>query len=327
MILVENYAPLNGETLEEYKYRLFKLKKEDGLKWNDIQFLLNHYFNYYKSTDFIRHESYSARKVEEIADINVGNRILCISDTHVPFQLEVEHLKDYKGKVDVLVFNGDITDCYSISKFSKNYRLSVMEELIKGREFLIDVIEYIRPKKVVINYGNHDLRFGHYLAKKLDNDILELMPDTALELICVTGFKHYDKRLRTKIWYDPLTEVFKDSGIEIEYTYKWWCQVGKTIFCHPSAFSSGILKTSEKAMQYFLQERHDFESLVMAHTHQVGYTYFGKIHLYEQGCFCDSSEMTYADGRLYKSQTNGIWYGVQDKIGNLIYDKTKLVLL
>lgn len=327
MILVENYTPLCNETLEEYKYRLFKLKKEEGLSWNDIQFLLNHYFGYSKSTDFIRHESYSARKVEEIADINVGNRILCISDTHVPFQLGVEQLKDYKGKVDTLVFNGDITDCQSISKFSKNYRVSMIEEMISAREFLIEVIEYLRPKRVVVNYGNHDLRFGHFLAKKLDNDLLELMPDTALEMICVTGFKHYDKRLRTKVWYDPLTEVFKDTDVEIEYTYNWWCQVGDTIFCHPSAFSSGILKTTEKAMQYFLQERHNFGCVVMAHTHQVGYTYFGKIHLYEQGCFCDSSEMTYTDGKLYKSQTNGIWYGVQDKIGNLIYDKTRLVLL
>ena len=108
MILVENYAPLNGETLEEYKYRMFKLKKEDGMKWSDIQFLLNHYFNYYKSTDFIRHESYSARKVEEIADINVGNRILCISDTHVPFQLEVEHLKCIAYEQIVV-----LGDCYS----------------------------------------------------------------------------------------------------------------------------------------------------------------------------------------------------------------------
>ena len=327
MILVENYTPLCNETLEEYKYRLFKLKKEEGLSWNDIQFLLNHYFGYSKSTDFIRHESYSARKVEEIADINVGNRILCISDTHVPFQLGVEQLKDYKGKVDTLVMNGDILDNFSLSKFSKNYRVPMMEEMIKAREFMIEIIEYINPKKVVINYGNHELRFINYLAKKLDPDMLELMPETALDLICEQGFKHYDHRLRTKVYYEPLTQVFDGSGIEIEYTHNWWCKIGKTIFAHPSAYSQGILKTTEKAMDFFLRERVDFDTMVLAHTHKVGFTKVGEIYLYEQGCMSDSSQLTYTDGKLYNKQQNGCIYICQDKIGNLIYEKTRLVLL
>lgn len=327
MILVENYTPLDGETLEEYKYRMFKLKKEENMKWNDIQFLLAHYFDYYKSTDFIRHESYSARKVEEIADINVGNRILCISDTHVPFQLEVENLKDYRNKVDVLVFNGDIMDCQSLSKFSKNYRVSMMEEMIKTRDFMIEVIEYINPRKVLINYGNHELRFMNYLAKKLDADMLELMPETALDLICEQGFRHYDHRLRTKVYYEPLVQVFEGSGIEVEYTHKWWCKVGKAIMAHPSAYSQGILKTSEKAMDFFLRERVDFDTMVLAHTHKVGFTKIGEIFIYEQGCLSDSAELTYTDGKLYTKQQNGFLYIVQNKIGNLLYDKTRLVLL
>lgn len=328
MILVENYVPNIDETLEEYKYRLFEVKeKEKELRWTDIQYLLDYYFDYKKSTDFIRHEAYSARKVQEISEINVGTRILSISDTHVPFNLDIRTLKDYRNKVDVLVLNGDILDCQGISKFSKTYRVPLMEEMIKGREFIIDAIEYINPKKVIINYGNHEKRFQAYLAKKLDPEMLELMPDTALDMVCDLGFYHYDQRLRTRVFYEPLTKVFENTGIEVEYTKNWWCQVGKTILCHPSAFSSGILKTSEKAMQYFLQERVDFDSLIMSHTHQVGYTYFGKIHLFEQGCFCHSEEMSYADGKLYKSQTNGVVYICQDKTGNLLYDKSRLVLL
>ena len=328
MILVEDYVPHIGETIEEYKYRLFDAKsKRSELRWTDIQYLLNHYFNYNKSTDFIRHEAYSARKVQEIAEINVGTRILCISDTHVPFNLDIRQLKDYKNKVDVLVFNGDIMDCQGISKFPKTYRISLMEEMIKTREFMIDAIEYINPKKVIINYGNHELRFMAYLAKKLDPDVLELMPSTALDMICDIGFYHYDHKLRTKVFYEPLTKVFEDTNTEVEYTGNWWCKVGKTIFAHPSAFSSGILSTTQKAMQYFLQEREEFDAICLGHTHQIGYSYFGKIHLYEQGCMCDSSEMTYTDGKLYKSQTNGCFYAVQDKNGNLLYDKSRLVLL
>lgn len=139
MILVENYVPNIGETLEEFKYRLFEVKeKEKELRWTDVQYLLKYYFDYDKSTDFLRHEAYSARKVQEIAEINVGTRILCISDTHVPFNLDIRQLKDYQNKVDVLVFNGDIMDNYSLSKFSKNSRVPIMEELIKTREFLIE---------------------------------------------------------------------------------------------------------------------------------------------------------------------------------------------
>lgn len=328
MIDPKDYMPLLDETMEQYKYRLFSFKKKiKGITWEDVKNCILHHYNVDQSVDFIRHEYYGLRKSIEIDNANVGTRILSISDTHVPFNLSVDTFAKYRNKVDILVLNGDITDCYSISAFSKNMRLSVIEELIKGREFIIDLIEYINPKKVKINYGNHDLRFGHYLAKKLDTDILELMPDTALELICVTGFRHYDKRLRTKVWFDPLVEVFKDSGIEVEYTYSWWCKVGKTIFAHPSAFSSGVSATSVKAMQYFLQEGHQFDSVVLGHTHQVSYTYYGKMHLFEQGCCCSAEDMTYTDGKLYKSQTNGYAYIVQDKIGNLLYDKTKLELI
>lgn len=328
MILVENYVPNIGETLEEYKYRLFERKeKEKELRWTDIQYLLKYYFDYDKSTDFLRHAAYSARKVQEIAEINVGTRILCISDTHVPFNLDIRQLKDYQNKVDVLVFNGDIMDNYSLSKFSKNSRVPIMEELIKTREFLIETIELINPKKVMLNYGNHELRFGTYLAKKLDPDMLDLMPDTALDLVCDLGFHHYDRRLRTKVFYEPLTKVFEDTSIEIEYTKNWWCKVGKTIFAHPSAYCSPVLGTTQKAMNFFLQERIDFDCVVLGHTHKIAFSKIGEIYLYEQGCMCNSEEMSYANGKLYSKQQNGCVYIAQDKNGNLLYDKSRLVLL
>lgn len=326
MIEREHFIPNEDETLEQYKYRLYAHKEIDKtMTWADVQFLLGYYFDSHKTIDFLRHEYYGSRKLKEIEEINVGTRILCVSDTHVPFNLPVETFAEYRGKVDVLVFNGDILDNQSLSKFSKLYRVPIMEEMVRGREFMINLIEYIRPKKVKVNYGNHEARLNKYLADRLNEDVLELMPTTVLDYIMTTGFTHYNHRERTRVFYEPLCGLFDD--IEVEYTKSWWCKVGQTIFCHPSAFSSGILKTTEKAMQYFLQERESFDSVVMAHTHQMGWTYFGKIHLFEQGCCCDSSEMSYTDGKLYKSQTNGFAYIVQDKIGNLIYDKSKLVLL
>ena len=126
----------------------------------------------------------------------VATTILSISDLHVPFQLNYDLLKDYKC-VDILQINGDVIDCQALSRFPKQYRISPIEEMILGRQYLIDLIEYIKPKKVVCNYGNHDKRFANYIAKHLDTDLLELLPDTSLELIFVEGFKHYDKKSKS----------------------------------------------------------------------------------------------------------------------------------
>jgi predicted phosphodiesterase len=255
----------------------------------------------------------------------IKNRILCISDTHVPYQLPISTFADYAGATDILVLNGDITDCQAISKFPKAYRVSPMSELIQARQYLIDLIDYISPNKVIINYGNHDIRFQQYLAKNLDTDLLELMPKTALELIVVDGFTHYDKAAGTKTFYEPVQNVC--SSIDIEYTDSWFCQLGGTIFCHPSAFSSGILKTAEKAVQHFRNEGYQFTSLVMAHTHRIGEYKQGNTTLYEQGCCCDTSKLHYADGRLTPSHKEGYIYLCQDDNGNVIRDHTRLVSL
>ena len=165
----------------------------------------------------------------------------------------------------------------------------------------------------------------NYLSKKLDSDILELMPHNPFDLIINDGFNHYDKKNKTKIWYEPLSKVFDD--VKIEYTNNWWCKIGKSIFCHPSAYSSGTLKTTEKAMQYFNCIDRDYDSIFMAHTHQQGFTKKGKIYLYEQGTCSDINKMDYMDGRLSMPQQMGFIYVCQDINGNLIEDKTKLISL
>ena len=255
----------------------------------------------------------------------VAKRILSVSDTHVPFELPIELLSAYKGRVDVLQLNGDICDCQAISKFNKTYRVSPMEEIIKARKYVIDMIEYLQPKEVVVTYGNHDLRFQNYIAKSLDNEMAELMPKTSLELIFVDGFNHYNKREGTKSWYAPIQQLF--PYIAIEYTDNWWVQIGDTIFAHPSAFSSGVLKTAEKAMYFFRNEGFQFKELVMAHTHRVGEYYIGNTRIIEQGAFSDVTKNNYTNGQLYNSQKEGFVYLCQDINGNTLRDKTELVAL
>lgn len=326
MIIINLYK-LDNETDFEYKVRLCnaKLNKEIDLDWAEIVSLLGLDIHY----DSLRKMAYGYQEYDNYIKNkdSVYTRILSLSDFHIPYQKPIQTFEKYVGIVDILQLNGDVLDCQAISKFSKTYRVSPMEEIISGRQYLIDLINYIKPKKVVINYGNHDIRFQNYLAKNLDTDILELMPQTSLELIFVDGFNHYDKKSGTKVLYKPLKKVFEEQNIEIDYTDNWFCQIGQSIFCHPFAFASNPMKTSEKAMYWFRNEGYNFSSLIMAHTHKVGQYTIGNTILIEQGCCCDTIKNSYNGGKLINSQKEGFVYLCQDNNGKVIDNKIELVCL
>lgn len=321
----EKYKRLDGETDFEWKLRccLAKRKKEMDMDWIEIRDMLGLDI----SPDQLRKQAVGYEEYDNYINgyEGVATKILSISDLHVPFQLPIELLKNYKD-IDILQINGDVVDCQALSKFSKQYRISPMEEMIQGRQYLIDLIEYIKPKKVICNYGNHDKRFSNYFAKNLDTDILELLPDTSLELIFNDGFKHYDKRSKSKIWYEPLTNIFDE--IEIKYIDDWKSKIGKTWFVHPLAYRQGILSTAEKAKEYLHDTDKDgFDCVCMAHTHMIGDSKRGFVRLLESGAFSDVKKMNYMDGRLTKPQKEGFAIICQDKNGNLINGKTKIISL
>lgn len=326
MIGITELHRLEGESNFEWKLRccLAKRRKQTDMDWIEIRDMLGLTI----TPDQLRKQAVGYEEYDDYIHgfSGVATTILSISDLHVPFQLPKELLSEYVNRVDILQINGDVVDCQALSKFSKQYRISPMEEMIQGRQYLIDLIEYIKPKKVVCNYGNHDKRFATYFAKNLDTDILELLPDTSLELIFVDGFRHYDKRSKSKVWYEPLCNVFDD--VEIEYIDDWKTKIGKTWFVHPLAYRQGALSTAEKAKDY-LQDKYKepFDCLVMAHTHAVGDAPKGYIRLIEQGAFADVDKMNYMDGKLTKPQKEGFAIICQDKDGNLIQNKSKVTAL
>lgn len=314
----------------DYMVRLFENKEAYKLTSIDIANLLNAESgcNFGESAYRKEYAAFNRGRIYErsLNDKGVVQRILSISDLHVPYQLPVETFSKYQGRVDVLVLNGDITDNTQISRFPKQYRTSPIEEIIQTRAYLIDLIEFIHPKKVVAIPGNHDMRFASYLQKNIDNELLELMPDTSLELIFEDGIKHYDKRNRTKVWYEPLKQVFTD--IDIEYINTWKVKIGRTWFAHPFAFSSGTLKTCEKAMNHFFKTDPDgFSTVVLGHTHRTAESKNGFINLYEQGCCCDISKLRYGEGQLTDPQKCGYLYVCHDKNGDVIKEKTILEYL
>lgn len=315
---MQQYNKLTTESYDDYFVRLFENKDAYKLTCTDIANLLNQVNGQNKGEcayrkqfkNFQRGRMYERRK-----NSAAYRRILSISDLHIPFQKPVSVFSKYAGKIDILQINGDVMDNAAISKFSKAFRSSVMDDIIEARNYLIELITLLSPSKVVILYGNHDLRFENYLAKNLNSDLIELMPKTPIELIVNGGFTRYDKLTRSKTWYEPLRNIFPD--IEIEYNDSWHCQIGETIFCHPLAYSSGIMKTSEKAMLYFRNEGYKFTSLVMGHIHRIGYSYIGNTQIFEQGACCNTSLMQYNDGKLVNSQKEGYLYLEQSAAGEL----------
>ena len=117
------------------------------------------------------------------------------------------------------------------------------------------------------------------------------------------------------------------DDIDIEYSGKWYSVIGSAIFCHPKAFSSAPLKTAEKALYWFRNEGFVFDTMVMAHTHRLGSYKIVNSNIYEQGAFCETDKMQYSDGLLVNSQKQGFIVLYQDKDGNTIENKTRLVAL
>ena len=325
---INNLHRLDGESDFEWKLRccLAKKRRETDMDWVEIRDMLGLSI----TPDQLRKQAVGYEEYDNYINgyNGVATTILSISDLHVPFQLNYEVLEKYRNNMDILQINGDVIDCQALSKFPKQYRISPMEEMIQGRQYLIDLIKYINPKKVVCNYGNHDIRFANYFAKNIDTDILQLQPNTSLELIFEDGFRNYDKLNRTKTWYEPVTSIFEDTGIEVKFVDNWKVKIGKTWFVHPLAYRSNILATADKAKDYLQDtDRDSFDCVVMAHTHSVGDSEKGYIRLIEQGAFCNVDKMRYSDGRLQKPQKKGFAIIAQDKNGNLIKDKTKVVVL
>ena len=320
-----------GESWEEYFIRLCENRKEYGLTYPEIANLLNaeNGKNYGESAYRKRFKDFNRGRIyeREHSTEYVTQRVLALSDFHVPYNYPASIFGSYAGKVDVLVLNGDIMDCQSISFFPKKYRINFVEEMIMARQVIMNLIDCIKPKKVIITKGNHEHRMLRYLTERVNADLLNLMPDSPMDLIINDGFKNNDRYSRTEVFYEPLRDIYREQNIPIYYNGDWYCRVGNVIFAHPLTYSSTMMKTVEKAVTYFTRacENRNFTAIVMGHTHKVGYYKVGDISMYEQGCLCKLDKLDYADGKLQDPQQNGYMYLCLNKAGDIIEEKTKLI--
>ncbi|MCX7908423.1 MAG: metallophosphoesterase [Ignavibacteria bacterium] len=105
------------------------------------------------------------------------SRIAILNDIHIPFHdknalhTAIEYVVNFDP--DLIILNGDILDCYSISRYSRNPNLKDYNQEIQiGLKFL----EFLRSKfptpQIVYKFGNHEERLQFYIwnrAEELNN--------------------------------------------------------------------------------------------------------------------------------------------------------------
>lgn len=98
-------------------------------------------------------------------------KIGVMSDIHIPYHdvhaltLTMKRFKD--EKIDALVLNGDIADCYALSRWEKNPE---KRDFPKEREAVVLTLRAIRKAfpniPIIMKEGNHEARFGATLISK-----------------------------------------------------------------------------------------------------------------------------------------------------------------
>lgn len=121
-----------------------------------------------------------------------SKNILLMSDIHIPFhdKQALEITLDYakKNKVDTILLNGDIVDCYAISKFITDPRKRHLKEEVKmWRMFIESLISVLPNTKIYFKEGNHEERLEKYLMVKAP----ELLGFSEYQLPTIMRFGEY----------------------------------------------------------------------------------------------------------------------------------------
>lgn len=99
-------------------------------------------------------------------------RLLILSDIHVPYHdpMSLEAAVAYakkKLKPDIVLFNGDIGDFFTISRWLKNPKQrDLLGEIEAIRSLLAWIAETFPKARLIYKEGNHEERWNHYLWNK-----------------------------------------------------------------------------------------------------------------------------------------------------------------
>jgi predicted phosphodiesterase len=102
--------------------------------------------------------------------IKDAKKILVLSDIHVPYHniKAITTMIDREGKEkpDVILLNGDLLDCHSLSKYVKNPKMRSFAEELEIAGQLINVLKKELCERIILKLGNHEERYQHFLWTK-----------------------------------------------------------------------------------------------------------------------------------------------------------------
>jgi hypothetical protein len=173
--LIEKFPNLSKKKLGELLYKenpLLFTDAEDGrgviravTGANDSQ------NNNYKQSDKYQGVLPQGEKNDFSPFILTGKRIGILSDIHIPYHdldaLNIALNEFKKVKVDTIVLNGDIIDCYNLSKYEKDPNKRDHNQEVKLLTiFLDDMVKMFPSVELVYKIANHEERYERFLAMK-----------------------------------------------------------------------------------------------------------------------------------------------------------------
>jgi predicted phosphodiesterase len=212
---------------------------------------------------------------QRAADRAATKITMVMGDVHLPqhdpksVDIAIEWLNDHP--VDTVILNGDIIDCYEISRFAQpgSPGPGLAEELRQGRKFLGRVRAAAgRNAEIVFIEGNHEFRFRSYLAN--------VAP-------AIVGLDH-NITIEDQLHFEKYGITYVPSKGE-----RWFSTY---IEAAPNVLVGHFNKISINA-GYAVKGLLDKygASIITGHGHCMGVSHRrhhkGNIHGYEGGCLCD----------------------------------------
>ena len=174
-------------------------------------------------------------------------KTLVLSDVHVPFHdvkgLEAALAHGDKYKPDCILLNGDILDCYALSRFIRDPRLrNFPDECQALSEFFAHLKERFKKAQIVWKFGNHEERYEYLLFRKV--------PD-------IVNTNEWELEYRIPRFKEYNIEVIKNKRI---------IKLGKLPIIHGHEFMRSPMNPVNAARGLFLRGVH---SAIISHFHHT----------------------------------------------------------
>lgn len=261
--------------------------------------------HFFKSTQKIGRDSTLIKtQAKEIPDfIFPFSRPLVISDVHIPYHQEnaiMAAVEFSKGKIDSVLINGDLLDCYQLSKFDKDPRNAPFaDELEMGGAF-ISWLKQELGVPIFYKLGNHEWRWE------------KLMMNKAPELIGLDVFE----------WKGLIEHL--DWGVDvIEQNQK--IKFGKLNIIHGHEFKYGVYSPVNPARGIYNKAK---VNTLVGHWHQESSHSESNLNkdavtVWSTGCLCTLSP-EYSPF-AYTKWSHGFALLEKDDTGNFHVDNRKIV--